>query len=262
MPINRKVQSLLAPYGVEIDAFYYCPHGPADRCGCRKPKPGMILQAAKDHAIDLQISWMIGDILHDVEAGNRAGCNTIHFDNGNETEWVKGDYRQPLHTVKDWFKAAEHCLPVSPVYAAMQRRRFITENRRFANRSHLFPAWDCLMRARCRHPDVKRKKERRQHGQRVILPLSIVSASLKVLVIGDAMLDVYLDGRPIVFAGRLRFPLSISGMSKPVPGGAANTAVNLAQLGAKVHYISVVGSDHEAEIAERRARSVMASTSR
>ena len=117
MPINRKVQSLLAPYGVEIDAFYYCPHGPGDHCGCRKPQPGMILQAAKDHAIDLQISWMIGDILNDVEAGNRAGCSTIHFDNGNETEWLKGDYRQPLHTVQDWFKAVD-IVCRSPVYAA------------------------------------------------------------------------------------------------------------------------------------------------
>jgi histidinol-phosphate phosphatase family protein len=105
--INRRIQSLLAAYGVEIDAFYYCPHGPADHCGCRKPQPGMILQAAKDHAIDPQISWMIGDILNDVEAGNRAGCGTIHFDNGNETEWLKGDHRRPLHTVQDWFKAAD-----------------------------------------------------------------------------------------------------------------------------------------------------------
>jgi histidinol-phosphate phosphatase family protein len=115
MPINRKVQSLLEPYDVEIDAFYYCPHGPADHCGCRKPQPGMILQAAKDHAIDPQISWMIGDILNDVEAGNRAGCNTIHFNKGNETEWLKGDYRQPLHTVQDWFKAAS-IVCYSPVY--------------------------------------------------------------------------------------------------------------------------------------------------
>lgn len=107
LPVNRRIQSLLAPYHVEIDAFYYCPHGPCDHCGCRKPRPGMILQAGEDHVINPQISWMIGDILNDVEAGNRAGCGTIHFDNGNETEWLKGDHRQPLHTVQDWFKAAD-----------------------------------------------------------------------------------------------------------------------------------------------------------
>jgi phosphoglycolate phosphatase-like HAD superfamily hydrolase len=49
---------------------------------------------------------MIGDILNDVEAGNRAGCQTIHIDNGNETKWVRGDYRQPLYTVKDLAEAA------------------------------------------------------------------------------------------------------------------------------------------------------------
>ncbi len=107
LPINRQIQTLLAPYGVKVDAFYYCPHGPDDGCECRKPMPGMILRAARDYAIDPQISWMIGDILNDVEAGNRAGCRTIHVDNGNETEWIRSDYRQPLYTVKDLAEAAD-----------------------------------------------------------------------------------------------------------------------------------------------------------
>lgn len=112
LPVNWQIQTLLAPYGATINAFYYCPHGPRDRCQCRKPMPGMILRAAKEHAVDLQLSWMIGDILHDVEAGNRAGCHTIHFNNGNETEWLKGGYRQPEYSVKSWAEAAEivcHC---------------------------------------------------------------------------------------------------------------------------------------------------------
>lgn len=104
-PVNDRIQALLAPHEVEIDHFYYCPHGPGDSCECRKPKPGMILSAAADHAIDLKGSWMIGDILNDVEAGNRAGCSTIHLNNGNETEWLRGDFRRPLHTVKGWSEA-------------------------------------------------------------------------------------------------------------------------------------------------------------
>jgi len=116
IPINQRIQSLLASYDVEIDAFYYCPHGPGDGCECRKPRPGMILRAAGDHAIDLQSSWVIGDILNDVEAGNRAGCSTIHFNTGNETEWLKGNDRRPLHTVEDWVKAAD-IVCRSPVYA-------------------------------------------------------------------------------------------------------------------------------------------------
>jgi histidinol-phosphate phosphatase family protein len=107
LSVNEQIQALLAPYGVKVDTFYYCPHGPDDGCDCRKPMPGMILRAAKDHVIDLRRSWMIGDILHDVEAGNRAGCYTIHLDNGGETEWVKGDYRQPLYSVKDLAAAAD-----------------------------------------------------------------------------------------------------------------------------------------------------------
>lgn len=107
LPVNRQIHTLLAPHGVKLDAFYYCAHEPGDGCVCRKPMPGMILRAAKDHLIELQISWMIGDILHDVEAGNRAGCRTIHFDNGNETEWVKGPFRQPGYSVETWAEAAQ-----------------------------------------------------------------------------------------------------------------------------------------------------------
>lgn len=106
LAVNRQIQTLLAPFGVKMDAFYYCPHEPSDGCGCRKPMPGMILSAAKDHLIEPRISWMIGDILHDIEAGNRAGCRTIHFDNGNETEWIKGASRQPAYSVTTWTETA------------------------------------------------------------------------------------------------------------------------------------------------------------
>ena len=68
LPVNREIQALLAPHGAEIDAFYYCPHGPGDYCACRKPLPGMILRAAMELGIDPARSWMIGDILHDIEA--------------------------------------------------------------------------------------------------------------------------------------------------------------------------------------------------
>jgi D-glycero-D-manno-heptose 1,7-bisphosphate phosphatase len=77
---------------VRLDAIYYCPHHPAGvipelaiRCNCRKPQPGMLLQAAEDLDLDLQHSWFVGDILDDVEAGNRAGCRTVLVDLGTET---------------------------------------------------------------------------------------------------------------------------------------------------------------------------------
>ena len=65
-----------------IDAFYVCPHDDPDGCDCRKPKPGLLQQAASEHAISLPDSFMIGDRWRDVEAGRRAGCRTIWLDFG------------------------------------------------------------------------------------------------------------------------------------------------------------------------------------
>lgn len=107
MQVNRRINELLLANGVAIDAFYYCPHHPdgiiaeyAVRCDCRKPAPGLLLKAAAEYNIDLGRSWMIGDILHDVEAGKRAGCNTILLNNGNETEWILNKYREPDYTIQ------------------------------------------------------------------------------------------------------------------------------------------------------------------
>ena len=60
-----------------LDGFYYCPHRPDAGCACRKPEPGLLERAAREQDIDLSASWMIGDILDDIEAGRRAGCRTI-----------------------------------------------------------------------------------------------------------------------------------------------------------------------------------------
>ncbi|MCF2505637.1 HAD family hydrolase [Dyadobacter sp. CY107] len=96
--------------GLILSGFYYCPHLPgqaADQCKCRKPEPGLILQAAEALEIDLRQSWMIGDILNDVEAGNRAGCQTVLINNGNETEWMSGPFRTPGCLAKDFSEAAD-----------------------------------------------------------------------------------------------------------------------------------------------------------
>ena len=81
----------------------------AIECDCRKPAPGLILQAAAEHDIDLERSWLIGDILNDVEAGRRAGCRTILIDNGNETEWQLSPQRLPHHVAADLLEAAAYC---------------------------------------------------------------------------------------------------------------------------------------------------------
>ncbi len=99
------IASLLAP--VHVDGVYVCPHADDALCRCRKPKPGMLIQAAQEHGIDLTASWMIGDILHDIEAGKRAGCRTVLIDNGNETEWELSDLRTPDLVAPDLYAAAQ-----------------------------------------------------------------------------------------------------------------------------------------------------------
>jgi D-glycero-D-manno-heptose 1,7-bisphosphate phosphatase len=116
--VENKLKELLEPSNIKLDGFYYCPNHPEGHvapynisCGNRKPMPGMLLKAAADHQIDLKVSWMIGDILHDVEAGNRAGCHTLLIDNGGETEWIKNnDYRQPDYVCADLLEAAQYVL--------------------------------------------------------------------------------------------------------------------------------------------------------
>jgi D-glycero-D-manno-heptose 1,7-bisphosphate phosphatase len=94
-----------------LSGFYYCPHKPAidgPGCHCRKPEPGLLIRAAGELHLDLTKSWMIGDILNDVEAGNRAGCRTVLIDNGNETEWVGGPGRKPDYTTPYFPDAADY----------------------------------------------------------------------------------------------------------------------------------------------------------
>lgn len=89
--IHNKMETLLGQEGAYIDALYFCPHHPdkgfagerpqfKTECSCRKPKPGMLLQAAQDYNIDLSKSWMIGDSDSDIKAGAAAGCGTVMLD--------------------------------------------------------------------------------------------------------------------------------------------------------------------------------------
>jgi histidinol-phosphate phosphatase family protein len=74
--IHKRMCQEMAAAGAVITDVYYCPHEQQPPCGCRKPAPGMLLRAAREHEIDLKTSWMIGDSEIDVEAGRSAGCKT------------------------------------------------------------------------------------------------------------------------------------------------------------------------------------------
>ena len=89
-----------------IDEFNACYHVDADNCDCRKPRPGMILDSAKRHGIDLRASFLVGDRWRDTEAGRAAGCTTIYVDYGIAQEG-------PLHpdrVVKSLAEAADFIL--------------------------------------------------------------------------------------------------------------------------------------------------------
>ncbi len=96
-----------------LDAFYVCWHDDRAGCACRKPKPGLLLEAASRYAIDLRRSFLIGDRWRDIEAGTAAGCRTVQIDRGyNEkspqsapdchaasltdaVEWILGALQEP-----------------------------------------------------------------------------------------------------------------------------------------------------------------------
>ena len=119
--LERRLRALLEDAGAPLLDFLYCPHHPdavvpayARVCECRKPRPGMLREAAARHGVDLSRSWMVGDILDDVEAGWRAGCRTVLIDNGNETRWIGGPGRRPDLTVPDLAAAAHAILAAEP----------------------------------------------------------------------------------------------------------------------------------------------------
>lgn len=105
--IHKKMETLLGREGAYVDAIYYCPHHPHKGykgeiselkidCECRKPKPGLLVKAAKDFNIDLSQSWMVGDGENDVKAGLAAGCKTALIG--------YGDFQQNItaESLLDW----------------------------------------------------------------------------------------------------------------------------------------------------------------
>jgi D-glycero-D-manno-heptose 1,7-bisphosphate phosphatase len=89
--MHQRMLNWFAAAGATIDGIYYCPHEIQPPCTCRKPSPGMLLTAARDHKLDLRASWMIGDSEIDVEAGRNAGCKTVRLMRRLEERRSAGD---------------------------------------------------------------------------------------------------------------------------------------------------------------------------
>jgi D-sedoheptulose 7-phosphate isomerase len=102
--INRRLQSAL-----ELDDVLVCYHSDEDHCSCRKPKPGLLLDAARRHQINLAESFMVGDRWRDVEAGRHAGCRTILIDEGYNEQAPAQPPNARVHSLReaaDWILEA------------------------------------------------------------------------------------------------------------------------------------------------------------
>ena len=115
--IHMALAEALSAEGTRFDAIYYCPHHPQEgggkytlSCDCRKPKPGMLLQASRELEIDLQRSYMVGDKLSDLAAGRAAGCREILVRTGygrqSETS-LDGSTPTPEYVADDLLEAAK-----------------------------------------------------------------------------------------------------------------------------------------------------------
>ncbi len=109
--IHTKMRRLLKEQGAFIDDIFYCPHHPkfTGECPCRKPKPGMILEAQKKYGLDLSSSFMVGDKFSDIKAGINAGCKTVFVLTGHGSEeHEKGDQIHPDYIYDDLLEFAKN----------------------------------------------------------------------------------------------------------------------------------------------------------
>jgi D-glycero-D-manno-heptose 1,7-bisphosphate phosphatase len=111
--IHQQLAKQLVKHGACVDAIYYCPHHPNEGCECRKPRPGMLLQAARKHGIDTRRAFIVGDKVSDLDAGRRVGCQTVLVLTGYG-EQARGMSKncnfQPHHISADLYDAVKWIL--------------------------------------------------------------------------------------------------------------------------------------------------------
>ncbi len=107
MLFNDKLKDELEKQDAYIDAIYYCPHHPDLNCKCRKPKSGMLYTAKRKFDIDLTQSFMIGDKITDIEAGDNVGCKTIMVMTGYGKENINIKTNKRYYVAEDLYNAVE-----------------------------------------------------------------------------------------------------------------------------------------------------------
>jgi D-glycero-D-manno-heptose 1,7-bisphosphate phosphatase len=109
--MHDKMVEELAAGGAHVDGVYYCPHIRDDQCSCRKPLPGMLELAAREHNLEISGSVLVSDRYNDIQMGHENGCRTLLVLTGygrGDYEWNHAKWpRQPDHVVENLADAAE-----------------------------------------------------------------------------------------------------------------------------------------------------------
>ena len=109
--IHDKMTVELNAAGAHLDGIYFCPHIRDDDCSCRKPLPGMLKQAAREHHLDIKGSAIVSDRYDDIRMGHDTGCETFLVLSGygrGEYEWHRHEWpRQPDHVVENLAEAVD-----------------------------------------------------------------------------------------------------------------------------------------------------------
>jgi D-glycero-D-manno-heptose 1,7-bisphosphate phosphatase len=112
--VHELMKRQLAVVGAHLNAIYYCPHGLDDECDCRKPKPGMLERAAREHGVDLQRSFVVGDRYGDVELAHAKGSRGVLVRTGYGEEDLREHGvtwpRQPDYVADDLAAAVDWIL--------------------------------------------------------------------------------------------------------------------------------------------------------
>ncbi len=105
--IHQKMKVELARQGAFVDAIYHCPHHPDEGCECRKPNPKLVRRAVNDHHIDLERSFVVGDLQMDIELGKAVSCKTILVLQEQQEEQLNSQSKPPDYIAADLHQAAE-----------------------------------------------------------------------------------------------------------------------------------------------------------
>lgn len=105
--IHQRLYELLDAEGIFLDAIYFCPHTPSNECSCRKPKTGLLIQAAQEHDFDPKDCFVVGDKACDIELGQRVGARTFLVRTGYGVQVASDNTNSPDYVVDDVLGAAQ-----------------------------------------------------------------------------------------------------------------------------------------------------------